>query len=205
MNKLLLHGEIPVNCYFIEHNKQCYIVDPGYEKNKVVKYIEDNDLEVLGILLTHGHIDHIGAIDSFNVPVYLHENEIEIIEDNYKNGFYFYNKDKPYILENINLVTITSDTTLSLGDKTIEVLHTPGHTVGCVCYKIDDDLYSGDTLFKNAVGKWTFPTGNLMTLKKSIVHLIDTQDENIKVHPAHGESTTISAEKNNNPFYIKWK
>ncbi len=205
MNKLLLSGDIPVNCYFIENNEQCYIVDPGYEKEKVIEYIEKKGLEVVGVLLTHGHIDHIGAIDCFDVPVYIHENEVEIIKDNYKNGFAFYNKEKPYNLENINIVKINSDTKLPLGDKNIEVIHTPGHTVGCVCYKIDGDLYSGDTLFKEAVGKWTFPTGDLKTLQKSIVSLIDSQEESLKVHPAHGESTTIGAEKNNNPFYLKWK
>ena len=73
MEKVLLLGEIPVNCYFIEHNKKCYIVDPGYEKEKVIKYVKDNNLEVLGILLTHAHIEHIGAIDAFDVLVYLHE------------------------------------------------------------------------------------------------------------------------------------
>ena len=205
MEKVLLLGEIPVNCYFIEHNKKCYIVDPGYEKEKVIKYVKDNNLEVLGILLTHAHIDHIGAIDAFDVPVYLHEKEYEILEDNYKNGFNFYGRQKPYSLSGINIVEMKEGTILSLDDKKIEVMHTPGHTVGGVCYKIDNDLYTGDTLFEGTVGKWTFPTGDLDTLKKTIIDLIETQDEDVRIHPAHGNSSTIGVEKRSNSFYLQWK
>lgn len=205
MKKISLFGEIDVNCFFIEHNNKCYIVDPGYEKEKVIKYVRDNNLKVLGILLTHGHIDHIGAIDAFDVPVYLHEKEYEIIEDNYKNGFDFYGRQKPYSLNDINIIRMDDSFVLHLDDKRIEVIHTPGHTVGGVCYKIDNDLYTGDTLFEGTVGKWTFPTGNLEALKRTIVNLIDTQDEGIRIHPAHGESSTIGEEKRYNQFYLEWK
>ena len=76
MKKLLLSGEMDVNCYFIENQGKCYIIDPGYEKEKVIKYVKDNNWEVMGVLLTHGHRDHIGAIDAFKVPVYIHEKEV---------------------------------------------------------------------------------------------------------------------------------
>jgi len=169
MKKILLLGEIDVNCYFIEHNNKCYIVDPGYEKEKVIKYVKDNNLKVEGILLTHAHIDHVCAIDCFDVPIYLHEIEYEILIDDSKNGFEFYGRQKPYSLDGLNIVKIDESTVLELDDKKIEVIHTPGHTIGGVCYKIDNDLYTGDTLFEGTVGKWTFPTGNLNTLKKTVV------------------------------------
>ncbi len=205
MKKLLLYGEIPVNCYFIENNSKCYIVDPGYEKEKLIDYVKKHNLEVLGILLTHGHIDHIGAIDAFDVPVYLHDEEYKVITDNFNNGFEFYNRKKPYDLSNINLVKLKGNSVISLDDKKIEVIHTPGHTVGCLCYKFENDLYTGDTLFQGAVGKWTFPTGDLETLKKTVVSIIDTQEEDIRIHPAHGESSTIGSEKRHNQFYLMWK
>lgn len=205
MKKILLLGEIPVNCYFIEYNNKCYVVDPGYEKEKVIKYVKENNLEVLGILLTHGHIDHIGAIDAFKVPVYLHKNEYEIIEDNYKNGFEFYGREIPYSLKEINFVKIDEEYVLPIDDKKIEVIYTPGHTIGGVCYKFENDLYTGDTLFKGTVGKWVFPTGDYETLKRTVVNLIDTEKECVNIHPAHGESSTIGQEKKYNDFYVQWK
>lgn len=205
MKKILLLGEIDVNCYFIEHNNQCYIVDPGYEKEKVINYVKKNNLEVLGILLTHAHIDHICAIDCFDVPVYLHKDEYEILCDNHKNGFEFYGREKPYSLNDINIIKIDESTVLPLGDKNIEVIRTPGHTIGGVCYKSGNDLYTGDTLFQGTVGKWTFPTGDLNTLKHTVINLIDKQEGNVRIHPAHGESSTIGDERRNNYFYNMWK
>ena len=204
MKKMLLYGDINVNCYFIEHNQKCYIVDPGYEKERVIQYVKEHHLEVLGILLTHGHIDHIGAIDAFNVPIYLHEREFEIIEDNVKNGFTFYGKDKPYDLTSLHLVPLTDGQRLPLDELEIEVIHTPGHTVGCVCFKVLKDLYTGDTLFAGTVGRWDFPTGELKTLQHSIVSLIESQSDDVRIHPAHGDSSTIGTERLTNPYYLDW-
>lgn len=204
MEKLLLNGDIPVNCYIIYNGNKCFIVDPGYEKDVIVKYIKDRDLEVVGILLTHGHIDHIGAIDCFNVPVYIHEDEYEVLEFTYNEGFEYYNREKTFDILNINIVKINENTILKLGDKNITVIHTKGHTKGGVCYKVDNNLYTGDTLFKGLVGKWTYYTGSLNDLKKSVVDIIETHEDNINVYPGHGESTTIGSERLNNYYYKKW-
>ena len=177
MKKLLLSGEMDVNCYFIENQGKCYIIDPGYEKEKVIKYVKDNNWEVMGILLTHGHRDHIGAIDAFKVPVYIHEKEYGVLEENYKNVF----KEKTYDLKDINIVKINESKIFPIGDKNIQVIYTPGHTIGGVCYKFGHDLYTGDTLFKGRVGKWIFPTGDLNLLKKSIINLIENQNENSSI------------------------
>lgn len=202
---ILLYGDIDVNCFFIINNGKCFIVDPGYEKGRVIKYVEDNKLEVEGILLTHAHIDHIGVIDAFKVPVYLHENEYEILVDNHLNGFEYFGKTKPYELSDIELVKINDGTIFDLDGMKIETIFTPGHTVGCVCFKVGNDLYTGDTLFKESVGKWTFPTGKLETLQKTIVTLVDSLEDDIKIHPAHGPSSTIGYEKRNNYYYNEWK
>ncbi|GAA0178397.1 MBL fold metallo-hydrolase [Clostridium sediminicola] len=205
MHKLLLRGEIDVNCYFIEHNKKCYIVDPGYERERIIKYVEDNNLEVMGILLTHGHYDHVGAIDCFDVPVYIHKTEYSFLKTDEINGFKSHNKLKPYSVDDLNIVKIEDSDVIEFDDKKIEVIHTPGHTAGCVCYKFENDLFSGDTLFKEAVGRFDFPTGDLNALKKSVVNLIDSLDDDVNVHPGHMDSSTIKYEKENNDYYLEWK
>lgn len=205
MKKLLLKSENYVNCYFLVDKGRCYVVDPGGEKEKLRDYVKENKLEVVGILLTHAHIDHICAIDAFNVPIYIHRKEYEVFIDNYNSGFMNLGKEVPFVLEKLRIILIRDNDILPLNDKKIKAIHTPGHTIGGVCYKYGDDLYTGDTLFHESVGRWDLPTGSLNDLKKSVVHLIDSNDENVRVHPSHGESSTIGDEKIENYFYKEWK
>lgn len=109
VQKLLLYGEIPVNCYVIECDNECYIVDPGYQKQQIQNYINQKSYQVKGILLTHGHIE---ALDCFDVPIYLHEKEYEILMDNYNNGFEFFGKPRPLKFENLDIILITENTQL---------------------------------------------------------------------------------------------
>ncbi len=205
MKKFELQGDIPMNCYFIERDACCYVIDPGYEKERLIEYVKRNNLEVLGILLTHAHVDHIGALDAFDVPVYLHEDEMEVLQDDLKNGFALFRKEKTYDLKSIHFVQVRDGDALPLAGETIKVLHTPGHTVGSVCYQVGQNIYTGDTLFCGGVGKWEFPTGCLETLMQSVVHLVDTQEEAVHIHPGHGASSTIGAERSHNMFYRSWK
>ncbi len=205
MHKLVLRGIIESNCYIIDNKEQCYIVDPGSEKDKIIRYIQSQGLEVLGILLTHAHLDHIGAINCIDVPIYLHEKAYPVLSDDALNGFTLFGETIPFAIEDLQIVTINENTTLPLGDKTIHVLYTPGHTIGSVCYRIDHDLYTGDTLFQGSVGKWTFPTGDLASLKRSVEYLIEHQDSAVRIHPGHGDDSTIEAERRFNSFYAMLK
>ncbi len=205
MQKLVLHGEIDVNSYVVDKDGKCFIIDPGFQKERLIKFVEDRNLEVMGILLTHGHFDHIGAVDAFCAPVYLHEKEMEIIMDEQKNGYAVYGIKMPFDLSKIELVPLKDGDKLKLSDMDIDVIHTPGHTVGGVCYKMENNLYSGDTLFEKSIGRYDFPTGDIHALEKSVVYLIENLDEGTRVHPGHGDSTTIGAEKMANPYYRIWK
>ncbi len=205
VRKLFLEGDIPMNCYFIERNNKCFIVDPGYYKERIIEYVKEEGLEVIGILLTHAHIDHIGALDCFPVPIYLHELEYDVLFDDYKNGFEFFEKQKSYDLDDLNIKTINEDTLLKIDEYEISVIHTPGHTIGGVCYKIGHDLYVGDTLFEGSVGRWDRPTADLSQLKTSVLKLIEEQEEYIIIHPGHGNSSTIGTEKSINQYYKEWK
>ncbi|PWJ41055.1 MBL fold metallo-hydrolase [Sediminitomix flava] len=205
VRKLFLDGDIPMNCYFIEREGKCFVVDPGYQKETIRAYVEEHKLEVIGILLTHAHIDHIEALDCFDVPIYVHELEYEILFDDELNGFGYFGKQKTYDLSKMEVIKITEDTVFDLAGHQITVMLTPGHTKGGVCYKIEHDMYVGDTLFEGSVGRWDRPTANLDDLKTSVIKLIDSQPDHIIIHPGHGRSSTIGVERAINPFYKEWK
>lgn len=205
MEKITVSGLLEMNCYVIEHNKKCFIVDPGYQKEKIVEYINNKGYSVEGILLTHGHLDHISAIDCFDVPVYVYEKEIALVKDDSLNGFNELNVQNPLNLNNINFKIFNDEYQIKLGDKKIVVIPTPGHTAGGVCYMFGYDVYTGDTIFKGSVGRHDFATGDSEALKYSVVNLLDSLDDNYKLHPGHGESTTVGEEKQNNMFYKMWK
>ncbi len=200
MTKLELYGIMDVNCYIIEHDGECYIVDPGFQPDVIQKYVKENNLKPLGILLTHGHFDHIGAVNCFDVPVYIHKDEVPLFMNAEKNGASTYDSDSEFDKAALKLKHIADKDSIPLGNKHITVFHTPGHTSGGVCYLFDNDLFSGDTLFYLAVGRYDFPTGNKDALLKSVRVLIDTLPPETAVHPGHDRSTTIGFEKENNPF-----
>lgn len=205
IHKIVLNGHIPVNCYIIEDEGQCYIVDPGSEKKKLQSFIASKDLEVLGILLTHGHFDHIGALNAYDVPIYLHEDEFELINDGLYNGFDFENRQMTIDFSTLNLVSINEQTELYLNQRKIKIFHTPGHTPGGVCYQIGQELISGDTLFQGAVGRWDFPLGNQNALKDSVCCLLDLFEDEMIIYPGHGNPSTIGMERQINPYYEHWQ
>ncbi len=200
-----LDGEIAVNCYIIEENGQCYIVDPGYYNNNLITYVQEHKLEVLGILLTHGHFDHVGGIDSFDVPIYIHEKDIAVISDEIKNCSAFFGVRFRFNLQELQIIPITENSTFQLGANTIKVIFTPGHTQGGVTYFVNNALFTGDSLFARSVGRGDFPTGNLIDLKHSLVSLIDDHIDDVIVYPGHGVSTTIGDERLHNQYYLQWK
>lgn len=205
MNKVMLKGDVYLNCYFIQEKGECYIIDPGCDKEKILEYVDANKLQVLGILLTHAHMEHICALDVFPVPIYLHRKEYEVLMDIYNNGFKKLGEPVPYDIEKLRIILIRDRDTFYIQEKRVMVIHTPGHTVGSVCYKYGEDLYTGDTLYKGRVGRWDLPTGNLKELRTSVVKLMDSQPDHVRVHPSRGESTTIGEEKLHNYFYLEWK
>lgn len=211
MKKIVVTGEIykdrfiDINTYVVDYNGKCFIVDPGYEKEKIQKFVEDNKLEVLGILLTHSHLDHMSALDVYNVPIYLYENEYPLFKNHYENLYNERGLKRTYTLDGREIITFKEGDTIPFDDKEISIIPTPGHTIGGVCYKFENDLFTGDTLFKGSVGRTDLNTGNPEDMKRSLLKLMNTLDDNLNVHPGHMDSTTIGAEKKSNPYYLAWK
>jgi hydroxyacylglutathione hydrolase len=208
IERLLLSNSVnDVNGYLLDLDGDCYVVDPGGEGDRLVEHVRRRGLAVVGILLTHAHIDHIGALDAFDVPVYLFEEEIPLLHDRVSNGSALFRQPLRYRVEDLDLVPVADDATLPLGrgaDR-VHVLHTPGHTRGSICFRFRDDLLTGDTLFQSAVGRYDFPTGSRDDLARSVVGLIDRLDDDVRIHPGHGDPSTIGIERLTNAYYLRWK
>jgi glyoxylase-like metal-dependent hydrolase (beta-lactamase superfamily II) len=202
---LVLQGLLEVNAYILERDGHCLIIDPGFEKERIRRFIEERKWIVEGILLTHGHFDHTGAVDVFPVPVYLHEAESAFVSNDQWNGYTEFGISRPWNMNALSLTKLRHGDTIPFQESQVEVLHTPGHTPGSVCYRWENCLFSGDTLFKEAVGRWDFPGGDGKALRQSVVSLIENLEPSVEVYPGHGEPTTIGQEREVNPYYHQWK
>lgn len=194
--KTIPAGIYDANCYIVidEDTREAGIIDPGGDEIKLEEIIKSLDIKPKFILLTHAHVDHVGAVEYLskllNIPFYMHESEVKYIEnDNYVFGNI--RKADGYLDEN---------TELYLGNHRINVIHTPGHTEGGVCFLIDKNLFSGDTLFQGAIGRTDFSGGDFGKIISSIKTKLLPLGDDITVYPGHGPKSSIGFEKRNNPF-----
>ncbi len=199
-------GPVQTNCYFIQDGEQhCLIIDPGEESDKIITRIESEQLKPLAILLTHGHFDHIGAVDAvrdhFNIPVYIHESEADTLTSPEANGSTRY-PGLPLVQNREADHLLTTEGEMEIGPFSFEVRHTPGHSPGSVTFVFKEDHFAivGDTLFQGSIGRTDLPGGNMETLLTSIHEKLLSLDEEIIVYPGHGPSTTPKEERNRNPF-----
>ncbi len=194
--KKIVVGPIDVNCYVVITDKDLYVIDPGGDADQIISQIKKENRPLDAILLTHGHIDHIAAVkevsEAFdNAPVYLH-----------KEGYDLYlspsNSMMPFFPPVVDPVIPVSD----IETKGFEIIHTPGHSQGSVCFYFMDDgiLFSGDTLFCESIGRTDLPGGNYNKILNSIKEKLFVLPENTKVYPGHGSSSLMKNEKKYNPF-----
>lgn len=197
-------GSFGTNVYVAvnEETKEAVIVDPAAFPDYVCSHIKEEGLEVRAVLLTHGHIDHIGGVDAvlreFPVPVYAHVMEVEVLKNEQENLSAMFGA--AYTFE--KAVGLRDGEILPTAGFEFRIIHTPGHTKGGCCYYEKDEnvLFSGDTLFMQSVGRTDFPTGSTSTLIRSIREKLLILPEETKVYPGHMEETTIGFEKERNPF-----
>lgn len=186
---------------FDEDSKKCAVIDPGGAVDKIFKFINENNLDFEYIFLTHGHGDHIGAVNKIkeiknDVKVVSHKDEKEMLNDNRKNlSFSMHCGVQEFDAD----IYVSDKDKLKLGNLTVTFIHTPGHTLGGMCIRVKDDLFTGDTLFFETVGRTDLYGGDFNTLKKSLKKISKFED-NVKIYPGHGPSSTIAHEKQNNPY-----
>ena len=177
----------------------CILIDPSHSYDAIMDAMGDKKLA--GILLTHAHNDHVDLIGHFEVPIYLHKEDAHLLFEDQYNGYA--PKTHPYKRKNMDLRYVGDGDQISFADHFIQVIHTPGHTKGGLSFMYDQKLFTGDTLFKESVGRHDLYSGNLPELRKSVLALLSLPS-NIKIYPGHDETTTVRYEQKNNPFYEKW-
>lgn len=191
------------NCYLVacEDTKEAIIVDPGEYKKEISDAINEENYILRNIIFTHGHGDHIAGAEKlkeeFGASIMAHECEVEMIKDPRMNMS---------SMMSCNDVSLDVDRQLKDGDTIdfantkIEVIHTPGHSKGGICLKINEHLFTGDTLFPGSIGRTDFLGGDYDEIISSIKGRLMTMSGSTKVHPGHGNSSSIAKEKLMNPF-----
>lgn len=192
-------GSFATNTYLLTNNDECLLIDPASKADKLFDYLENKKL--LAVLLTHGHFDHIKACDGlykkYKMPIYLNKNDLDLTKDNSQGR----------VFGLLNVSTIKSpiislkEGKMKIASFEFEVIFTPGHTKGSVCFLFDDFVFTGDTLFKMSVGRTDLKGGNSSDLKASL-RILKELDYNLIVYPGHDEISTMLDEINNNPYLI---
>ena len=206
--KTLIVKLVQTNCYILSLNKDCILVDAAGDGSEILQYIKSNALNLRAILITHGHYDHIEALDLLhkefpNVKIYASSAEKEVIEDKTKSLM-----DHELASATQNAITYIADgTIINALDLDIKFINTPGHTIGSGCFYIEklNILFSGDTLFKDTYGRYDLPTGSAKQIAKSVAVELMKFNDDLIVYPGHGFKTTIGHEKENNDIIKYYK
>ena len=190
------------NTYVVgdENTNKCIVVDPGAHFVDIMDVVKKRNLIIEYIVLTHGHGDHISNVlkikESTNAKIVAHEAEKEILLDKRKN----LSASLPSNTVEFDAdIYVKDNDTLKVGDMKLKFIHTPGHTPGSMCIKIDNHMLTGDTLFAGSIGRTDFYGGDYKKMEKSLKRL-KNQDDNITIYPGHGPNTTLKTEKMTNPF-----
>ena len=187
MLKKMTVGPLQANCYILgcNNSKEGMVIDPGGDVSSIINEIKKAELNISRIVLTHGHFDHTGgAVELHNItkaPVFIHTGDAPLLKftpDGYLDDGQVFN----------------------IGDYKISVIHTPGHSPGGICLFAPGVVFTGDTLFAGSIGRTDLSGGDYKSLIRSVVNKIFTLDDDLRVYPGHGPSSTIGKEKRFNPF-----
>ncbi len=191
-------GMLGTNCYIVYDKNNCVIFDPDFafpsEYEMIREFLKDKKLHA--VVLTHGHFDHIGSVDEvcseYGVPLYIHEQDKEMLTDTRKNASFLLPDLSVRCKTDAN--TFNNEDVLRFGSVDFKVMHTPGHTKGSCCFIFEDFIISGDTLFKNGLGRTDLYGGSSEELYSSLRKLFSLE-KNYKVYPGHDGSTTLDKER----------
>lgn len=199
--KTFVGFDFPENCYAAILEDGIFIVDPGEPTEELLGFVRENKDSIKYILLTHLHFDHIRATTTIknicpDAKIAIHALDAEVLNDPHFNLSLLFGFNVELITPDIIL---KDNDVIDLGSTAVKVMHTPGHSMGSVCYIVNDVIFSGDTLFEGSCGRTDFPGGDYLTLANSLEKLINLSGD-FKVYSGHGNSTTLNAERMFNPY-----
>lgn len=196
-------GAVQTNCYFVidEKTSRCAVIDPGADAKRLLHKAAGRGLTISQILLTHGHFDHMLALEELRrvtgAPLAIHRLDAPALTNSEINcmrrfisGAELNCRQAERLIEHGDIIEI--------GEINLTVMHTPGHTIGSVCYLSDGVIFSGDTLFRDGIGRYDLCGGDYSALCESLASLRDL-DGDYRIFPGHGSTTSLSHERANNP------
>ena len=184
-------GLLEENCYIVQFNQtECFITDPGNDADKIIKVVNTENVKPLGIILTHGHFDHVDAVsflkDYYGVPAYMNNSDLFFVDEKF---------NVEYDLSGIDEIPGTD----------IRVFSTPGHSKGSSCFLIGDNLICGDTLFAGTIGRCDLEGGSYKEMEKTLEFIVNNFDVKTRLFPGHGPDTTLEYEMRYNPYLVNIK
>lgn len=200
----LVVGMIQANCYILGDEKtgEGVVIDPGGDTAVIVRTLERHKLKPVAILATHGHFDHVEGLAGMKrataAPIYVHKGDLPLIQGMTTQGALFGIQVEQAPPPDHFLA---EGDTIRFGGYTLSVVHTPGHSQGSVCFKMDKKVFVGDLLFAGSIGRTDLGGGDYATLIRSVEEKIFTLPDDTVVYPGHGPETTVGIEKRTNPFF----
>lgn len=190
------------NCYLISEKNQAIVIDPCVDREKLIPNLKEDNLKLVGIFLTHGHFDHFSNLDTYlndDCKIYMHKKAYPKLTNSLKNYSYLLKEKIEIAVSKDQVVLLNDKEKISLLSEDILCLETPGHTDCSITLVIADKMFTGDTLFKESVGRTDLPSGNQERLSTSLQKICSYKDD-YAIYPGHGEVSTLEHEKSFNPF-----
>lgn len=201
----IVTGPLAENCYLLWREKSAWIIDPGADAEEIIAELAARGLTPVSILLTHGHFDHLGALDALlkrwpDLPVVLRHEELDWCFTHPMNQYppFYFHQQRPATL-------ITPGETYTCAGLEARLIPTPGHTPGGQCILIEADVpaplcFTGDTLFAGSIGRTDLPGGSFAQLNASLKRLAQTLPTDVTLLPGHGPASTLAQELRTNPY-----
>ncbi len=199
----ICEGSWAANCYLLVSDKDALVIDPTASVKAICEALDNEGATLRGILLTHGHFDHILSLDTLRdktgVPAYIHKEDAIMLTDGKKNAFFeLFGKERAYRAAD---KLLSDGDVISFGDEKLTVFHTPGHTHGSVCFLADGHVFTGDTLFADSYGRCDLWNGDEEKMRSSLKKL-RILDRELTIYPGHGRSYKLGMALDNTAYLL---